>query len=329
MRNVCKAQGLGVGVTLAGAIAAAGALAQTAPTSAVEIMVGANPGGGFDRMARSLETILIDGNMLDVPLNITYHPGGGGAVAWATLNRFPGDMSKLSIFSPNIVTNEVLEATDGSYRDNTMLATLVFEDGCFAVNPNGAITNADELVAALENDASNLRFGFAVAAGNQWHIAMAKLAEATGADITQVRATVFDSGGRSTAALLGESTDVTVTGCAGLAQYHESGDLHIVAVSAPERLSGSLAEVPTWRELGHDVVWGAWRGVLGPRDLSADQIAFWEGIFEQVIQTESWAEIVQENFWRTSFLGSEDTADMMAYELEQYTDVLRTLGLID
>jgi len=323
------ARKLGAGATIAVAVAAGGAMAQTGPTSAVEILVGATPGGGFDRMARSLETILVEGNMLDVPISITYHPGGGGAVAWATLNRFPGDMSKMSIFSPNIVTNEVLEATDGSYRDNTMLATLVFEDGCFAVNPNGAITNADELVAALESDASSLRFGFAVAAGNQWHVAMAKLAEAAGADITEVRATVFDSGGRSTAALLGESTDVTVTGCAGLAQYHQSGDLKIVAVSAPERLSGTLADVPTWRELGHDVVWGAWRGVLGPRDLSADQIAFWEGIFEQVVQTEAWDEIVQENFWRTSFLGSAATADMMAYELEQYTNILRTLGLID
>src|SRR3546814_13797056 len=82
------------------------------------------------------------------------------------------------------------------------------EDGCFAVNPNGRIDSAEALVDALKTSPEELRFGFAVAAGHQWHVAMAVLAEAIGADITKVRATVFDSGGKAVAALLGEHTDV-------------------------------------------------------------------------------------------------------------------------
>src|SRR3546814_13409757 len=67
------------------------------------------------------------------------------------------------------------------------------EDGCFAVNPKGPIDSAEALVDALKTSPEELRFGFAVAAGNQWHVAMAVLAEAIGADITKVRATVFAS----------------------------------------------------------------------------------------------------------------------------------------
>src|SRR3546814_12178137 len=55
------------------------------------------------------------------------------------------------------------------------------EDGCFAVNPNGRIDSAEALVDALKTSPEELRLGFAVAAGNQWHVAMAVLAEAIGA----------------------------------------------------------------------------------------------------------------------------------------------------
>lgn len=310
-------------------LSAGAALAQAAPEGPVEILVGASPGGGYDRMARSIEAIILEKNLLDVPLNITYHPGGGGAVAWATVNRSPGDMTKLSIFSPNIVTNEALGATDEGYADFTMLSTLVFEDGCFAVNPNGTIKTADDLVAALKTDASAVRFGFAVAAGNQWHVAMAKLTDAVGADITKVRATVFDSAGKAVAALLGGHTDVSVSGCASFAKHHESGDLKVVAVSAPERVGGVLADVPTWLEQGLDVQWSAWRGVLAPKDLTPEQIAYWEGVFEAVVSDPAWKPIQEENYWRTSFRGSAATNEMLAHELEEYTRALKTLGLID
>src|SRR3546814_15307244 len=87
-------------------------------------------------------------------------------------------MTKLSIFSPNIITNDVLGASPQTFEDFTILSTLVVEDGCFAVNPNGRIDSAEALVDALKTSPAELRFGFAVAAGTQWHVAMAVLAEA-------------------------------------------------------------------------------------------------------------------------------------------------------
>src|SRR3546814_16893529 len=93
---------------------------------------------------------------------------------------------------------------------------------------------------------------------------MAVLAEAIGADITKVRATVFDSGGKAVAALLGEHTDVSISGCASFAKHHEAGDLKIIAIAAEERLEGDLVDVPTRKEKGADVVWAAPRGLLAP-----------------------------------------------------------------
>lgn len=298
------------------------------PKSAVEIYVGANPGGGYDRTARAVQGVIKKQKLLNVPVNVTYRPGGGGAVAWATVNRYPGNMTKLSPFSPNIITNEVLGNSKVTYKKVTMLATLVFEDACFAVNPKGRIKSAKDLINALKNDPSHLRFGFAVAAGNQWNVAMAILANEVGADITKVRSTVFSSGGKATAALLGRVTDVAVSGCASFAKDNEAGLLKIIAVGAKHRLSGSLASVPTWKELGHNVVWSAWRGLLAPKGLSAGQIKFWDDVLHKVVKSPEWPAVAAKNYWRTDYLNEAQTVKLMAKQHTVYAKVLKQLGLI-
>jgi putative tricarboxylic transport membrane protein len=298
------------------------------PNRPVQIVVGADPGGGYDRMARAIQTVLEGEKLINFPLNITYEPGAGGAVAWASISRRKGDPTKVSIFSPNLVTNEVLGVSPISFENLTMLAMLVFEDGCFAVHPNGRIKTADDLIQALKTNPSELRYGFAVAAGNQWHVAMAVLADAVGSDVTKMRSIVFDSAGKSMAALLGQHVDVSVSGCATFAKHHEAGSLRVVAVSSPVRLAGVLASVPTWRELGHDVVWGAWRGILAPPGLKPDLVSYWEGLLKKVVEHPAWKPIEEENYWRTQVMGSAETQAMLAKERDQYAKTLRQLGLI-
>jgi len=39
-----------------------------------------------------------------------------------------------------------------------------------------------------------------------------------------------------------------------------------------------LADVPTWREQGINVVQDSFRAVMGPKDLTAPQIAYWDNV---------------------------------------------------
>ena len=79
-------------VAMALAVATSAAAAQAAePTRVIEIIVGASPGGGFDRTARAIERVLEDG-IVGQPINVINQPGAGGAVGLASMNRHPGDM---------------------------------------------------------------------------------------------------------------------------------------------------------------------------------------------------------------------------------------------
>ena len=57
-----------------------------------------------------------------------------------------------------------------------------------------------------------------------------------------------------------------------------------MAVSAPKRLGSKLADVPTWREQGVDSVYAGWRLVFGAKDLSPEQIAYWDQRLAELVR---------------------------------------------
>src|SRR5262245_61617649 len=71
-------------------LAATGAAAQPAgwkPARNVELVVGVSPGGGIDRMARTIQKIMQDQRLVEVPVQVINKPGGGGALAQSHLQQ--------------------------------------------------------------------------------------------------------------------------------------------------------------------------------------------------------------------------------------------------
>lgn len=297
------------------------------PDRAIEIVVGASPGGGFDRTARSMERVL-EAGIVTQPINVTNQPGAGGALALASINRHPGNMHYLSITSPNVLTDELRGTSPIRFDEMTPIATLVSEYLCFAVNADSDMETAADLVGKLKASPESLRFGFATTPGNHNHVALAQLARSVGFDVVKPKTVVFKGAAESVTALLGNHIDFSIAPAASFAEYVRSGDVKCLAVSAPERLGGALAEVPTWKELGYDVVYGPFRGVIGPRDLDADEVAYWEGALQQMAESDAWKKEVEANYWTSTFKGHADTVKLLEDERENLKVSLTDLGLV-
>lgn len=311
----------------AAAMSIVGSVGAAEPERVIEIIAGASPGGGFDRTARAMERVLEDG-LVSQPINVTNHPGAGGAVGLAVMNRHPGDMHYISITSPNILTDELRGTSPLTFEKLTPIATLVSEYLCFAVNGKSQFKTAQDLVDALKSRPEELRFGFATTPGNHNHVAFAQLANVVGFDVMKPKTVVFKGATEAVSALLGQHIDFSISPIASYAAYQESGDINCLAVSAPERLSGKMASVPTWRELGFDVVSGAFRGVIGPQDLNADQVAFWEEALRKMAETEAWKKEVADNYWTAEFKGHAETIKFLTSERERLKASLSALGLL-
>src|SRR5262249_8081507 len=101
----------------------------------------------------------------------------------------------------------------------------------------------------------------------------------------------------------------------------------VLAVAAPQRFEGPLAAVPTWREQGADVVVANWRPVIGPRGLTAQQLAFWEAAFAKLTQTAEWKSEVARDGSISHYMDSRELASYFDTQYAQFKSILADLGL--
>ncbi|HSQ02944.1 MAG TPA: tripartite tricarboxylate transporter substrate-binding protein, partial [Burkholderiales bacterium] len=138
---------------------------------------------------------------------------------------------------------------------------------------------------------------------------------------------IYNSGGDAVTALLGGHVAVSTASASNFVQHVKAGTLRAVAVSAPQRLPGELANVPTWKELGVNLTLDQWRLVFGPPGLSAAQMNYWETTLAQVVKTDEWKQERQRNLWHDLYRGSADTRTFLAAEYAEIRSVLSEIGL--
>ena len=296
------------------------------PERGIEIVVPSGPSGGNDKAARTLHAILQGKGLLSVPVNVVNKPGGGGAVAFAYLNQKASDARYISVIPVTLLTNHITGRSTVTYTDFTAIAQLYSEYIGFAVAANSTL-DGKQLIARLRQDPASIAFGFASSAGNQNHITIAMVAKSAGADVKKLKTVVFGSGGQAITALLGGHVDVSSSGVSGSLPHHQSGKARIIAVAAPARIPGPLANVPTWKELGLNVVFSSWRSVIGPKGLSDAQLAYWDNVLRQMVATEEWKKDLEANLWVQHYMSSKESKAFLDGQYADIKSIVSELGL--
>jgi putative tricarboxylic transport membrane protein len=297
------------------------------PNKPVEIIVGVSPGGGIDRVARTLQKILQERRLIDVAASVVNKPGGGSTIALSYLNQHAGDAHYFEISSTSLLTNQITGKTTLSHRDFTPIVMLSGEYIGFAVKADSPLKTGRDLLDLLKTQADSLPIGIATTAGNTNHIAAGIVAKAAGGDVKKLRVVVFNSGGESMTAALGGHVGLVATPSANLVAHMQAGRLRVLAVAAPQRIAGPLAAVPTWRELGVNAVVTNWRPVIGPKGLSAAQVAYWEGVFARVTATDEWKSSVESSGGVMQHMSSRELANYFDAQYAEFKVILSDLGL--
>jgi len=296
------------------------------PQHDIELVAGTPAGGGQDRPARVLIDLLKD--LVGVPIKLTNIAGRGGGNAWDYLAGHPGDPHVLAINSPTIITNQLLGESALAFASLTPLANLYTEYLVFVVRPRTAMQSAQQLLTQLGDDPAGIRIAFATAIGNMNHMALAKITQQAGGDVTVLRTEVFDSARYAVAHVVEGHADLAVITATSAVPELDSGALSAIAVSAPARMTGPFVQVPTWGELGIDCVVGTWRGVIGTSRMTAPQIAFWENALLSAVRGDAWRAELARHHWVDTYLGAAATRDFLDGELLAMKGALGALGLL-
>jgi len=298
------------------------------PEKPIEIVVPTTPGGGIDRTARLLQKIIQEEKLAPVPVTVINKPGGGGALSLVYLNQHPGDGHMVAINSPNLIANDINGRSPVKFREVTPLANLFSEYTVVAVRADSPLKRGQDFIDRLRKDPQSLAVSTPTTLGSVNHMSFALVAKAAGIDPRKLKAVVVGSGGDAVTALLGGHIDAHTGTPSSVVRMVQAGQIRVIGVLAPRRLSGPYADTPTWSEQGFKAVMDTWRGVIGPRGMTPAQIAWWDGVLAKVVATPAWKEALEQNTWEANYLNSAQTRKQFEDEHAEYRAILLELGMI-
>ena len=296
------------------------------PDKPVELIATNAPGGGSDRILRIMTKILQERKYVPVPVNVVNKPGGGSSVAYNYANLHPGSGNFLVMGSRSLITNNI-SGHGPSYTELTPVVRLFDEYISVTVKPVSPIRSGKELIAFMKRDPSSVSFGIATSLGAPNHSGVASAFKAAGIDVKKMKSVIFPSGGAASTALLGGHVDVVPISVGFGSQLLRNKQVRIIAVTAPQRLPGIMQDVPTWKEQGFDAIVEQWRIFIGPKGMTKEQLAYWEGVFRRMMDAEEWKNELAENFWNANFQTSAEARKFLARDYADAKAFLTELGL--
>ncbi len=298
------------------------------PERAVEIIVGSTPGGGLDRTGRLLVRIMQERKLVEQPAAVLNKPGGAGAVGLAYLAQYPGDGHHAMIIGQALLTNHIMGRSALNYTDFTPLAILNVEYVSLAVRADSPFKSGKDVIERLRKEPGAMAVAVGTGVGTATQTAFAHAMFVAGVDAKRLRQVTFGSGGESMAALLGGHIDATSSPVSSVVEQMRAGRIRLIAVSAPRRMPGDLAEVPTWLELGVKSSIEVWRALAGPKGLSAAQVAFWEGVASRAVKDGEWAKELERSLAAEGYKGSAATLQHWQTEYAEMKTLYTALGLV-
>lgn len=306
-----------------------GASADWRPEKHIEIIIASGPGGGNDRAGRAVQKLLTDLKLVNVSSSVINKPGGGGFIGWTYLNQQAGDGHYIATSTPNLLTTHIVGRSQFSYAGVTPIAQLYSESCLFVVKADSKIQNAKDLIDKIKNDPKSFTITIGTSAGNHNHIALGMLVRAVGGDSRKLKVVVFKSSSEATTAVLGGHVDVAIVSASSRRKYIEARTMKALAVASPERLGGPYATVPTWKELGVNVISAFWIGIIGPRNLNQAQTEFWDQAFASLARSKEWKRYLERYSLEDTYMESRESTEFLKRKYKEYRDTLTDLGLAE
>lgn len=315
--------------TLAATIFLVGINQAMALPERTECIAPAKPGGGFDLTCKLVQVSMLETKEIEKPMRVTYMPGGIGAVAYnAIVAQRPAEPGTIVAFSGGSLLN-LAQGKFGRYNENDVrwLASVGSDYGMIAVRADSPYKTLGELMDAFKKDPNSIVFGAGGSIGSQDWMKTALLAKAIDLDPRKMRYVAFEGGGETLTALLGNHVQVISGDISEMTPYISDGKIRILAVYADKRLPEGLANIPTAKEQGYDIVWPIIRGFyMGPKVSDADYNQ-WVEAFQKLQQTD---EFKKQRDLRGLFEYNLTGPELDAYvkkEVENYREQARSFGL--
>jgi tripartite-type tricarboxylate transporter receptor subunit TctC len=236
------------------------------PAKQITVLQGFKPGGGSDTLAQLTQPYLE--KVIGQSFINQYIPGATGAIAWTQLAKTSKkDGYTISITNtPMLQTNYIMNP-EITYNISELepLANVVTDPGIIVVGKDSPYKTVQDFLQAVKDNPGKITVGNSGVGGDDFFTTLI-VEKATGLKFQMIP---FEGDGPSWQAAMGGKIDASFNNLGITYPQIKAGNLVPLALFAEERYE-LLPDVPTLKELGHNVVSGSSRGYSAPKGIPGE-----------------------------------------------------------
>lgn len=292
------------------------------PSKSITIVCPYSPGGGSDVMTRVIAQVIKENKLVPEPVMVVNKTGGGGLVGKTYVFKKPADGYYITLADlGNVISPIVTPSTQWKINDWTYVANMVYDFNLLCVKAD-TYKDLSSLVQAAKADQVIFSAGGTGAAGGPDSLCTLKLNQAAGIKISYLPQ---KGGGDVVASLLGGHITMGWFNPSEILPQIEAGKAVPLAVTAKKRLA-VLPNVPTFQELGYNLVYVQQRGLAMKGGVSADIVRYWIDILNKVRMSKEWQEgYLKKNSLEDGWMPGDEFKKWMENEVEDFKSSLNAL----
>jgi putative tricarboxylic transport membrane protein len=292
------------------------------PLKNIDWTIPANP-GGYSLTADAITNSLKAEGLLTSTSSV-FKPGAGGAVGLGAFQEIKGKPEAAIVTGIAMTGGLYSNKSPLNLLDSTPIAKILREYEGIVVPANSKYRTLKQLMDDLVAKPNAV----AIAGGNKGgvdHQTIGLLAQTAGIDPTKLNYVVYSGGPEVITSVLSNATQVGISGALDFAPFVASGKMRYLGVSSAKPLSGIKAK--TFVAQGYNLVYGNWRGIMAPADLSkADYLNFVK-VIEIMHVSPAWKAELTKNKWDNEFEAGLKFKTFLEKHIPEINKVMKGLGI--
>jgi putative tricarboxylic transport membrane protein len=297
------------------------------PNKPIDFIIMAGKGGGADKMARLMQSIVEKHKLSSKPLIPINKPGGSGAEALIYLKQQKGTnrdhtiMVTLNSFYTTPLRQPDLKVDIMKF---TPVARMAEDTFLLWVNKDSGIKNVDDFVKAAKTKGNNWIMA-GTGKGQEDQLLTEFLNKAYGLNMRYVP---FKGGGAVAKQLAGNHCNSTVNNPSEQLGFYQAGQTVPLAAFTPKRLA-MFPKTPTFDELGKKGMdYFMQRSVVGAPGMKKAAEEYYAALFKKVYNSAEWQKYMKDKSLQGDFLSGKPLMEYWKKERENHRKILKDIGEI-
>ncbi len=292
------------------------------PEKDITVIIPKAAGGGTDTAARGLIQYMkesLDGSNFVA----TNKPDGGGVTGMIETSAAKADGYTLGMVTVELAMFPWQDKCPVTPENYTSICAPIAAPAGLIVPADAEYGTVDEFVAYCQEHPGEVQVGNS-GMGAIWHVAAVNFENEYDVELKHIP---YPNGSADiAAALAGGHIDATIADPSSYKSQIDAGEMKLLAVMAEER-SGIYPDVPTFKELGHDMVIRAWAALVAPKDTPEDVLEVLRDTAKAACESDEYKAYFEKQGIDPQCIIGEDCQMMMEDDYAMYEKLLKDIEL--